>query len=318
MLSNPDFKFKKIIIVFLDKKEKIRNLNDNIIVEDKEGNIKTQTSCYRIFSLWIIGNFTITKAVILRALKFGYSIVLFSNSFRVQEIIAFPLEGNTLLKGKQYNNSRQLELSKWIISNKIENQFNVICKLRGKNNKNIKKSLIEYSTQCLIAENETYLLGVEGSAARIYFTKLFEEYKWKGRKPRIKHDINNCLLDIGYTILFSFIEAILMCYGFDTYVGFYHKLYYQRKSLVCDLVEPFRCIIDYKLKKMNGLNMINENDFIVFNNRYQLSYKSSSKYVGYFMKDLLKYKEDIFLYIQKFYRCFMQDKPIDSFPIFEY
>ena len=55
-------------------------------------------------------------------------------------------------------------------------------------------------------------------------------------------------MDIGYTYLFNFIDALLRLYGFDTYLGFYHKEFYQRKSLVCDVVEPFRCIIDKNTK----------------------------------------------------------------------
>lgn len=317
MLSGPDFKFKKIVIVFINKGEKIRVLNDNLIVEDSDGKVKIQTSCYRIFSLWIVGNFSMTKASILRAKKFGYSIIIFSHSFRVQDIIACPLDGNTILRRKQYTNTRHLELARWVVSNKIENQYNVICKIR-KRALNEKRLLVDYSVQSINADNDTSLLGIEGSAARIYFSKLYEEYEWKGRKPRVKHDINNCLLDIGYTVLFSFIEAMLLCYGFDNYVGFYHKIFYQRKSLVCDLVEPFRCIIDYKLKKMNSLKMIDEEDFLFRNNRYDLAYKSSSKYVGYFMNDILERKDDIFLYIQKFYRCFMKDVPIENFPTYEY
>ena len=32
------------------------------------------------------------------------------------------------------------------------------------------------------------IMGVEGNAARVYFQRLFYEYQWKTRRPRIKAD----------------------------------------------------------------------------------------------------------------------------------
>ena len=88
-------------------------------------------------------------------------------------------------------------------------------------------------------------MGIEGSAARVYFPRVFSNVNWKGRKPRIKNDYINTTLDIGYTMLFNIVDAILQVYGFDTYYGVFHKCFYMRKSLVCDIMEPMRPIIDY-------------------------------------------------------------------------
>jgi len=88
--------------------------------------------------------------------------------------------------------------------------------------------------------------------------------------PRTRNDIINFLMDIGYSFLYNFIEANLCLYGFDVYKGVYHKLFYERKSLACDLVEPFRCIIDKKIRKMHNLGQINEQDFKFKNGEYTI------------------------------------------------
>ena len=124
------------------------------------------------------------------------------------------------------------------------------------------------------------------------------------------------LLDIGYTYIFNFIEAMTAIYGFDIYCGVYHTFFYQRKSLICDLVEPFRCIIEQRLRKAHNLNQIDENDFYEKNNQYQLTYKNQSKYTKLFMKDILFHKKEIFLYIQAYYRWFMKNKSLNEFPVF--
>lgn len=319
MLSNKDFEFKKIIVVFLNKGEKIRFQNDNLIVEDNDGKVKHQSTCYRLFSVFIVGSFTLTTGIIQRAKKFGFTIVLLTHSFRVYEVLSCETKGNTLLRMKQYQYN-DLDISKHIVKNKIENQVRVLRKARqpGELVTECIDIIKNYSAQVEFVNNDKSLLGLEGIAAKTYFKQIFIEFNWQGRKPRVKHDINNCLLDIGYTLLFSFIEAILNCYGFDIYKGFYHKLYYQRKSLVCDLVEPFRCIIDYQIRKMNRLDMIDEEDFILIDNRYNIKYKKSSKYVSVLLSSILDYKDKIFIFIQQFYRSFMQNKNITDYPLFEY
>ena len=122
------------------------------------------------------------------------------------------------------------------------------------------------------------LLGIEGLAAKIYFQALFEDFNWQARRPRAKQDAINCLMDIGYSLLFCFIEGLLLVYGFDVYLGVYHRhfFFFQRKSLVCDLVEPFRPIIDYTIYKAFKLNQIKEKDFSIIQNQYFLFSKNAA------------------------------------------
>lgn len=82
------------------------------------------------------------------------------------------------------------------------------------------------------------IMGIEGNAARVYFPRIFDNVNWNGRKPRVKNDYVNVTLDIGYTMLFNLVDAILQIYGFDTYYGVFHRCFYMRKSLVCDIMEP--------------------------------------------------------------------------------
>jgi len=141
--------------------------------------------------------------------------------------------------------------------------------------------------------------------------------EFKGRKPRCKNDILNLLLDIGYHYLFNFIEANLELYGFDTYCGVYHKFFFQRKSLVCDIIEPFRCIIDRRLRKSFNLNQINPDDFGFKNGQYFIKREFNKKYTKIFLKEILKHKEPIFLYAQTYYRSFVKDKGIKDYPRFD-
>jgi CRISPR-associated protein Cas1 len=125
-------------------------------------------------------------------------------------------------------------------------------------------------------------------------------------------------MDIGYTYLFSLIEAMLNLYGFDLYKGVLHQCFYQRKSLVCDLVEPFRCIIDYQLRKADNLGQIKKEDFIEIKGQYKLSYEKSKIYTKWLLHALLKQKEAMFYYTQEYYRWFMKNKSLEEFPYFKW
>ena len=86
----------------------------------------------------------------------------------------------------------------------------------------------------------------------------------------MKSDVMNVTLDIGYSILFNFMESFIRMFGFDLYVGVYHRLWFKRKSLVCDLMEPFRCIIDHAVLLAFNRKQFSEKDFTAIEAYYAI------------------------------------------------
>ncbi len=146
---------------------------------------------------------------------------------------------------------------------------------------------------------------------------MFDNVLWNGRQPRIKANYVNALLDLGYSMLFNMADSMLQIYGFDTYCGVYHREFYMRKSLACDVMEPMRPIIDYIVRKGINLKQFKKDDFEVINQRYVLRYRECSKYVNVFMSGILQYKDEMFLFIQSYYRSFMKSKNITEYKRFE-
>lgn len=314
MIDKPEFSKKQIIFLFANKGEKISFRNDNIVICDKEGKVKYQMTCYLIFIVFVIGDTSLTTGIIRRAKKFGFVICLMTQSFKLYSIIGNRMEGNTLLHRKQYD-YHGIEIAKYIVYNKIINQRKAINSIRKKSiaNKEAIIKLDEYLQQIQQIEDEKSLLGIEGTASRVYFPQIFDNTKWKGRKPRIKYDYINASLDIGYSLLFNFIDSLLQVYGFDVYCGVYHKEFYMRKSLACDLMEPLRPMIDLEIRKAINLRQCKEEDFEIIQNQYCLSYKKSPEYISFLMEEVLAQKENIFLYVQNYYRCFMKGKDISKY-----
>jgi CRISP-associated protein Cas1 len=319
MMSRPDFMSKQILFIESTDLDKLRFKNSNLILEDENKKILLQHSLHKIFIVFVYGECSITSVLIKNAKKFSLSFLFLNYNLRCYHSIIPDNKGNFLLRKKQYFSNNDLFIAKKLILNKISNQIYLLKSLKyisvdGQLTiKNIESLLDKVDS----VTNSQELLGIEGNASKLYFELYFKNLDFKGRKPRCKTDIFNLLLDIGYFYLFNFIDSNLELYGFDTYYGVYHKLFYQRKSLVCDIIEPFRVIIDKNIRKGYNLKQINNDDFYFKNGQYYLKKDFNKKYSEFFLKEILKYKEDIFIYIQTYYRSFMKEKLIENYPFFK-
>lgn len=316
MLSLPDFREKQIVIVGPGEEKSLRFRNENLVVGEKE-ETKWQVSCHKIFAVFLIGEASLTTPLLRKGMEYGISFVLLTQNLRSYAIIGAKTEGNTVLRKKQYTWSDTLPMARRLIGNKVMNQQKLLKELRKKSDKEKKAitTLEEYLTKISATQNEKELMGYEGVASKEFFQAYFANFGWRVRMPRTKYDMTNTLMDIGYTYLFNFTDALLRLYGFDTYLGFYHKEFYQRKSLACDIMEPLRCIVDKKIRKAYNLSQIHEKDFTTKNNRYDLQYKKSSTYTKMFAESIMERKEDIFSYVRSFYMSVMKEERLPYFTL---
>lgn len=118
-------------------------------------------------------------------------------------------------------------------------------------------------------------------------------------------------MDMGYSLLYNFVEANLNLYGFDVYRGVFHKLFYERKSLVCDLVEPFRCLIDKAILKAFNLGQINVKDFSFRNGEYELDMARYQHYLSIFLRIILENKMAFFDYVKQYYYVVMGKEGVE-------
>ena len=317
MLTLPDFREKQILFIQADNKtkNKIRFENDNIVFE-KDEIVVNRASCHKVFAIFVMGDMTLTTGILREGAKLGVSFFFMKTNFNSYVAVGSLAQGNYLLRSTQYKMSeeQEIKMSKILVANKIKNQGKLLEKIGDGGE--IFKNINALGKLTLTATDGNALLGIEGNVSRVFFSGYFKDLKWSRRTPRTRQDIPNFLMDIGYTLLFNFIDALLNVYGFDTYKGVYHKLFFQRKSLSCDVVEPFRCLIDRQILKSFNLKQINEKDFKVIKGKYELDYLSSQKYSRIFMEAIMERKEDIFLFVQGFYRHFMNNEKY-SFPTFD-
>lgn len=317
MLTLPDFKQKQILFIQTERgvENRIKFQNDNVVFS-KDGKVVNRASCHRVFVVFIVGDIAITSELIKLGLQHGISFFFLKNNLEAYASINAAADGNYLLRMRQYTmtSSEEMYIAKQILKNKIQNQLRLLKsrKLGAElieNEGKLKQAIDE-------AESNDSLLGIEGNMSKGFFCAYFKPIGWWTRMPRAKPDAPNFLLDIGYTMMFNFVDSLLRLYGFDTYKGNYHKLFFQRKSLSCDIVEPFRSIIDREMLKIYTLNQVNEKDFKVHNGRVESSFQDSQKYAGIFLEAIMKNREPIYTYVQGFYR-FVMNSEKNPFPEFK-
>ena len=288
--------------------------------EDKKKTL-TKFPFQKLLALFVIGHITVTTPIIDKCKRFGVALVVMKPNLRPVFYWASSAEANYLLRKRQFEyNPDDIVIGKILVHNKVLNQKSTLMKTRKKD-----EATIGAINQCEAALNtipdiEEYnqLMGIEGTIAKSFFAAYFSQYNWNGRHPRMKSDMMNVTLDIGYTILFNFIESFIRMFGFDLYVGVYHRLWFKRKSLVCDLIEPFRCIIDHATLISFNRKQFSEKDFTLIKQDYRLKYEKCADYYKVFYDALIEYKMEIFRYIQQYYRCFMGCKSVKQYPIFKF
>ena len=174
MLNANDFSKKQIIFLFTNQGDKLSFSNDNIVIKNKDGVVKHQSTCYRLFMVCVIGHISVTSGLIQRSKKFGFAICLMSTTFRVYEIIGARMEGNTLLRSHQYQYCEN-NIGRKIEQNKINNQMKALKSIRNKTD-DIKDGIVLLEEMAeRLEEPLDYLsiMGIEGNAARVYFPRMF-------------------------------------------------------------------------------------------------------------------------------------------------
>lgn len=93
----------------------------------------------------------------------------------------------------------------------------------------------------------------EGHAAKVYFNAMF------GKKfSRNDECPVNAMLNYGYSIILSCFNREIVCNGYSTMLGLFHNNMFNQFNFGCDLMEPFRPVIDRAVKNFNPIKFDTE------------------------------------------------------------
>ncbi len=159
-----------------------------------------------------------------------------------------------------------------IVENKILNQANMLKKTKSSKD----TLLLSYLNEIKIGDKTNR----EGHAAKVYFNELFGKNFSRSDDNEI-----NAALNYGYAVLLSTINKEIVSNGYLTQLGVHHKNEFNSFNLACDIMEPFRIVIDSFVyyNKNRKFDISYKLDIInIFNNTFEYCEKK------YILKDILK------------------------------
>lgn len=163
---------------------------------------------------------------------------------------------NIQLRRRQYSVAAQggLPVAARMIAGKIRNSRTMLMRNAKPRPDDTIASLARLSEKALLADRIESLLGVEGTAARLYFQAFPRmlktadalpggDFSFEGRNRRPPRDAVNALLSFLYSMLVKDCLATVVGVGFDPYMGVLHRPQFGRPALALDLAEEFRPVL---------------------------------------------------------------------------
>ncbi len=141
-----------------------------------------------------------------------------------------------------------------MIEGKIANQRTLLRRNSRGDVSKVVGQLDALRAQVAGIESSESLLGVEGTAARLYFNQFAtmlternaafaEHFDVNGRQRRPSPDPVNATLSFCYGLLVKDLVATCLAVGLDPFIGVFHRPRFGKPALALDLAEEFRPLL---------------------------------------------------------------------------
>lgn len=240
----------------------------DVLQVKQEGKVVQEVRLREINQVNLFGNIQVSIQVLQRLCEQNIPLVMHSSGGYFHGMLQGTGLKNILLRREQFRMAddvaRSLVVAKALVAGKIRNQRVLLMRNHVDPPPQPIKELKRLAGRVERAESAETLLGIEGTAARVYFEHFAGMLKpgdtpldplnalgkpprfafdFRGRNRRPPRDPINALLSLAYTLLAKDLAVTAASAGFDPYLGFYHQVRPGRPALALDLMEPFRPLI---------------------------------------------------------------------------
>ncbi|MEJ2147620.1 MAG: CRISPR-associated endonuclease Cas1 [Acidobacteriota bacterium] len=203
----------------------------------------------------LMGNVQISTQALRELCVRGTSVVFLSSGGWFYGMTNAGLQKNIELRRHQFRAAEDpewvLNLSRRFVRAKILNCRTMLRRNAADLEPFVLKRLRRLASDAERAPSVESLLGIEGTAARLYFGSFskmlkkssMDSFSFERRNRRPPRDPVNALLSLAYALLVKDFTLPLLAAGLDPYLGFFHQPRYGRPSLALDLMEEFRPLI---------------------------------------------------------------------------
>lgn len=259
-------------VLYITSPEAYLSLDGENIVIKKDEHTSTRMPLHNLENIVCFSYLGVSPALMGACAERNVGLCFLSPNGRFQARVTGKVRGNVLLRKKQYqvseNRADCVPVAASFLLGKVANCRKVIERARrdhailvdtaalGQVSASLKETLAHIGQCSTVAD----LMGLEGSAAKLYFG-VFDQlilqqrdaFAFKGRSRRPPLDPMNALLSFLYALLANEVASALEVVGLDPYVGFLHQDRPGRPSLALDLMEELRPVFADRL----ALSLVN-------------------------------------------------------------
>ena len=283
----------KSTLYLFSKKYRLELKNKKLYIYLEEEKID-EIPFFRLTGLVLNYHIPISAKILQYTFTHNITVCFVDGNFRFVGSVRHPESKNIFLRKAQYRTvddaQKSLGITKEIVKAKITNQAKVI---------HLRQTEFALQIDAIEeADNIDSIRGVEGAFANMYWKKFGEgikaaEFSWKGRNKYPARDEVNALLSWGYTLLGIELQTFQEIVGLDPYLGVYHRDYYGRPSLVCDMQEEFRAwVVDAFVLKLLNLRIIRKEHFKEQNGEMRLKGEGYQIFMSRWLDHIKKDKKN--------------------------
>ena len=237
----------------------------------------TRVPLESIDSVILLGRGQVTADALAACTERGVRVASLKRNGALRFVCGGPMGGNVHLRTAQYataaDEAQSLDLARRFVAAKLRNSRFVVERW-ARDADGILSELLHRRAEAIrerlgrigAAVDGDQLRGIEGDAARLYFTGVGQvladsplQFSTRTRRP--PRDPVNSALSYSYGLLTTELIGALDAVGLDYQVGFLHRARSGRPSLALDLAEEFRPVCDRFVVTLVRRRQIGPDDF---------------------------------------------------------
>jgi CRISP-associated protein Cas1 len=206
---------------------------DLLEVKNK-GEVLHKVRLMEVSHLALFGNVQVTAQALRELCDRNIPICYFTYGGWFQGITHGMAHKNVELRCRQYLGAMTAEVSlaiaRYMVFGKIKNCRTLLRRNHKEPPPAVLAELDRLAERAQVASSMDTLLGIEGAAARAYFSEFrgmikldSMEIDFRGRNRRPPRDPVNAILSFLYSMLIKQAMVTALAVGFDPYLGFYHQ-----------------------------------------------------------------------------------------------
>ncbi|MCC7010121.1 MAG: CRISPR-associated endonuclease Cas1 [Acidobacteria bacterium] len=255
----------------------IGKAGETLQIRDRDRKVAQDARLIDVSQVNVFGNVTVSAPAVHALCESEKPIAYFSGGGWFYGLTQGLGIRNAYLRAEQFRRADQPVFCRAVASRitaaKIRNQRTLLQRNHVEPPRPVLERMRALAVAAERAQGLDELLGLEGTAARLYFQHFggmikvgnggVEPLRFEHRNRRPPRDPVNALLSLAYSLLTKDLTIVCTSVGLDPYWGFFHQPRFGRAALALDLMEMFRPLVaDSAVLTALNTGMVQANDFV--------------------------------------------------------